>query len=208
MMHQLESIFRRADGAAQYAGSYFARMREVMDAVDPQKVAAAVEMIEQTIDAGRTIFILANGGSAAVASHFVNDAVCGAWVDGAKPIRAFALADNVESITALANDYGYDGVFTGQLRMLMHEGDLVLALSVSGNSGNVVSAVEWAAAHGARTMAWTGFDGGRLRELAQCCVHMPTTADEYGPVEDMFSILEHVVMTFLALKRGRRLHKG
>lgn len=207
-MHQLETIYRRAAGPGQYAGSYFARMGEVMRAVDPECVAAAVEAIEQTVDAGKTIFLLANGGSAAVASHFVNDAVCGAWVDGASPIRAFALADNVESITALANDYGYDGIFTGQLRMLMREGDLVLALSVSGNSQNLVNAVEWANAHGGRTMAWTGFDGGRLGKVAQCSVHMPTTADEYGPVEDMFSILEHIVMTYLAMKRGRKLHKG
>lgn len=207
-MHQLETIYRRAAGADQYASSYFARMGEVMGAIDPETVARAVEMIEQTAAAGRTIFLLANGGSAAVASHFVNDAVCGAWVDGASPIRAFALADNVESITALANDYGYDGIFTGQLRMLMREGDLVLALSVSGNSQNLVSAVEWANANGGRTMAWTGFDGGRLSKAAQFSLNMPTTADEYGPVEDMFSILEHVVMTWLAMKRGRKLHKG
>ncbi len=207
-MHRLETIYRSAAEPGPYAGAYFARMGEVMRAVDPARVAAVVEAIEQTIAAGRTIFLLANGGSAAVASHFVNDAVCGAWVDGAAPIRAFALADNVESITALANDYGYDGIFTGQLRMLMREGDLVLALSVSGNSQNLVAAVEWANAHGGRTMAWTGFDGGKLGRVAQISLHMPTTADEYGPVEDMFSILEHIVMTYLAMKRGRKLHKG
>lgn len=206
-MHQLETMFKQAESPARYAADYFSRMSEVMRALDLGQIEAACDAIEDTIERGGAIYLMANGGSSAVASHFVNDAVCGAWADGATPIRAYALADNVESVTALANDYGYDGIFINQLRMLMREGDLVIAMSVSGNSENLVRAVDWANAHGGRTMAWTGFAGGRLKQVAQISIHMPTTNDEYGPVEDMFSILEHIITTYLAMKRGRKLYK-
>ena len=205
-MHRLKQLYDLADGPAQYAAAYFARVAEVMAAVDPAAVAAVVEALEETIERGNSIFVVANGGSAAVASHFVNDAVAGASIDGAAPIRAFSLVDNVESVTALANDRGYENIFSEQLKTLMRPGDLVLAMSVSGNSENLARALEWAAGHGGRTVAWTGFDGGRLASLADLSINMPTARDEYGPVEDMFSILEHAVMTFLAMKRGRRLH--
>lgn len=207
MMHQLETIFKQAQGPAGYAGAYFERMAEIMRGIDLEEVAACCKSIEETIENGGAIYLLANGGSSAVASHFVNDAVCGAWVDNARPIRAYALSDNVESITALANDHGYGEIFVQQLKSLMQAGDLVIALSVSGNSENLVRALEYANAHGARTMAWTGFAGGSLKEIAKISIHMPTTRDEYGPVEDMFSVLEHVMTTYIAMKRGRRLYK-
>jgi D-sedoheptulose 7-phosphate isomerase len=88
----------------------------------------------------------------------------------------------------------------------MEPGDLVLAMSVSGNSPNLVKALEYARDNGGRTIAWTGFDGGRLAALAELSVHFPSTRDEYGPVEDMFAMLVHIVAGYLAMKRGRNLH--
>ncbi len=205
-MHRLNEMFTQSAGPAQYARAYADRLAQLLAAVDPESVGAVIEELESAIDRGATIYLIANGGSAAVAAHFVGDAVAGARVDGATPIRAFSLSDNIESLTALANDRGFEHVFSEQLKMLMRPGDLVLAMSVSGNSPNLVQAIEWANAHGGRTVAWTGFDGGRLAGLAHRVVHMPTTPDEYGPVEDIFSILEHIVMTYIAMKRGRRLH--
>ena len=204
--YRLENMYERHAAPADYAGAYFARLGEVMAAVDVEKVGAAIAAIEAAAAAGRTIYLIANGGSAAVASHFMNDAIAGAWKEGLPPVKAMALTDNVESMTAISNDSEFANVFVNQLRVFMQPGDVVLAMSVSGNSPNVVRAVEWAKAHGGVTVGWTGFDGGRLAELADYGVHMPTTKDEYGPVEDMFSVLMHAVMTHLTLKRGKQLH--
>ena len=124
-----------------------------------------------------------------------------AWLDKrdikARPFRAISLTDNVPVLTAIANDYGYDEIFLKQLEVLMSPGDVVVAISVSGNSPNVLRAVEYAQAHGATTVALTGFDGGKLRPLAQLGVHVPTTRGEYGPAEDVHMILDHLVSACL-----------
>ena len=205
-MHRMKSIFEGAATPVDYIRAYFARLTEVMQALDPEQVGRCIDALEQTYENGRTIFLCANGGSSAVAAHFVNDAVFGMQAEGAKPVRALSLTDNAETITAIANDRGFENIFTGQLQTLMEAGDLVIAMSVSGNSVNLVKALEYASANGARTMAWTGFDGGKLARMADLAIHMPGTPDEYGPCEDMFSILEHAVTTYLAMKRGRQLH--
>ncbi|HOE97267.1 MAG TPA: SIS domain-containing protein [Candidatus Sumerlaeota bacterium] len=205
-MHPLAQMFTQSASPADYARAYFRRLAALMDAVDPDAIQRAVEAFETVCREGRSIYAMANGGSAAVASHLVNDAVAGAFCDAHPPLRAWCLSDNIETVTALANDCGFDQVYERQLMGLMAPGDLVLALSVSGNSPNLVRAMQYARDHGARTMAWTGMAGGRLGELAEIHLHLPCGADEYGPVEDMFSVLEHVLMTWLTQKRGRWLH--
>jgi D-sedoheptulose 7-phosphate isomerase len=102
-------------------------------------------------------------------------------------------------MTAIANDHGYEEIFVKQLHAHMDAGDLVVAISVSGNSPNVVAAVEWAREHGARTVGLTGFDGGRLRGLVDVSVHVPTDRGEYGPAEDVHMIFDHLLGTFLML---------
>jgi len=116
-----------------------------------------------------------------------------------KPFRVMSLTDNAAVLTAIANDYSYDEIFTQQLRVLMEEGDVVVAISVSGNSPNVVQAVEYGNERGAHTIALTGFDGGRLHECASLVVHVPTSVGEYGPAEDVHMILDHLVGSFLGL---------
>jgi D-sedoheptulose 7-phosphate isomerase len=206
-MHKLAELFEQAGGApSQYAAGYFKRLAEVMQQLDMATFDRVVEAIERTCAEGRTVFFVANGGSAAVASHFVNDLVAGAMVDGQPPFRALSLTDNGETVTAIANDSGFENIFAYQLKALVEPGDLVIAMSVSGNSENIIRAVQYANDNGARTIGWSGFGGGRLARESNISLHMPTTNDEYGTIEDMFSILEHTIAGYLTMKRGKQLH--
>ena len=205
-MYKLGEIFKETPTGSAYARSYLDRLSQLMAALDTDVIGQIMDKIDQTSQQGKTVYLMANGGSASVASHFVNDAITGALVEGQAPIRAFALTDNTETVTALANDIGYEAIFEQQLKAVLQPGDLVIALSVSGGSENVVRAVKYARGVGAGTIGWTGFDGGALADLCELSFHVPTTPDEYGPVEDLFSILEHILMTYLAMKRGKTLH--
>lgn len=205
-MYRMKTLFEESQGAAGWARGYAGRMVELLQELDADAVAAVIDAIDAASLEKRTLFVVANGGSSAVASHLVNDLGPNSLVPRQSRFRVYSLSDNVESVTAIANDSGYENVFAYQLEANMEPGDLVLAMSVSGNSPNIVKAVEYARANGGRTIGWTGFDGGRLAEMVDLSVRFPTTRDEYGPVEDMFAILVHVVAGYLAMKRGRNLH--
>jgi len=195
-MNRLEALYRANPGPLAFARGYLDYLKEVMDHVDPASIAAFAETLLQARERGARIFFIGNGGSAATASHFANDIAIGSrsW---AAPFRAISLTDNVSTVTAIANDYGYEEIFTLQLKTQMTSGDVVVAISASGNSANVVGALEYANEHGAVTLALTGFDGGRLRKVAQRGVHVPTNMGEYGPVEDVHMIIDHLVGAYL-----------
>ena len=206
----MEAKLKSCFDHARDASSYFASVRDVMTAMVSRLDIAGVErlaqIIEEVREAERMIYTLGNGGSAAVAAHFVNDMGVNSLVDGERGYRIVSLADNIPSITAVANDVSFDEIFSRQLRSNLTQGDLVIGLSASGNSENVVRALEYAHTRGARTFAMSGFLGGRLREVAQDGIHIPSTFDEYGPVEDAFSVILHMVSSWLTMKQGRALH--
>jgi D-sedoheptulose 7-phosphate isomerase len=204
--HALESIFESSGSSEAYAAGFLERLIEVIKKVDPAQIARAIDVIEQAQIDNRAIFVFGNGGSAAVASHIVNDLSANSLVKGKRGYRAYALADNVESVTAIANDTGFENIFSHQLEAQMNPGDVAVAISVSGNSENVIRAVDYANAHGATTIGLCGFEGGRLKEKVQIAVHVPTSRDEYGPAEDLFSNLGHVITGYLSMKRGKKLY--
>ena len=205
-MYFLDTLFNSSPASSQYIKQYFERLTSLMHCIDLDALEKVVQALEEAIAGRRTLFLMANGGSSAVAAHFVNDAVIGAMVEDKLPLRAFSLSDNVESVTAIANDAGYENIFAYQIKALLSPGDLVLAMSVSGNSENILRGVETARRLGGYTIGWSGFDGGRLANACDLSLVIATTKDEYGPVEDMFSILEHAIVTWLSLRRGRQLH--
>ncbi len=205
-MNKLAEIHGAAPSAQAYFHAYTERIAALLNVLDEDAVAATIEAIEQCSQQGNTLFTMANGGSAASASHLVNDLVAGAYLDDQPRLRTLCLSDNVATVTALGNDAGFDHIFSHQLRVHMRPGDVVLAMSVSGNSENLIQAVDYANANGATTIAYAGFDGGRLAEKCKVSVLIPTSRDEYGPVEDVFNILGHVVMTYIAMSRGKYLH--
>jgi D-sedoheptulose 7-phosphate isomerase len=147
-------------------------------------------------DRGHRVFFIGNGGSAATASHFANDFAIGTR-SPEKPFRAISLTDNVAAITAIANDDGYDQIFVKQLEVLMEDGDVVVAISASGNSPSVVKALELANLRGNHTVALTGFEtGGAIAALAKTVIHVKTRKGEYGPVEDAHMFLDHLMGSY------------
>ncbi len=205
-MHKMAELFSQAGDFPHYAQLYRERLTELLDALDWKAVGRAVEIIEAARDSGNALYIMGNGGSAATAAHFVNDLVAGAYCDGAPPFRAFSLSDNVATITALANDSGYEHIFSHQLKVQLQPGDVVMALSVSGNSPNILHGLTYARQHGNTTIGLCGFDGGGFAACCDIVVHVATTPDEYGPVEDVFSIVSHVMSGHMTMKQGKQLH--
>jgi D-sedoheptulose 7-phosphate isomerase len=185
-----------------YARGYLRRLSEVLRELDLDDIARAAEAMWRARDEGRRIFFIGNGGSAATASHFANDIGLGTKCD--PPFRALSLTDNNAVLTCIANDFGYDRVFVDQLRVHMEPGDLVVAISASGNSPNVVKAIDFAAERGNTTIGLTGFDGGELRRKATINIHVPSERGEYGPVEDVHMILDHLISTFLTMRARKR----
>ena len=195
-MNRVDELFKESPGSVEFADRYLGYITEVIGRVDRREIAAFIEVLLDARRRGARIFFIGNGGSAATADHFANDLAIGTR-SRTLPFRAISLADNVAILTAIGNDLGFREIFTVQLKALMESGDVVIAISASGNSPNVVEAIRWAAEHGAITVGLTGFDGGAVRQIARLSVHVPTREGEYGPVEDLHMILDHLVGAYL-----------
>jgi len=174
---------------------YTTSLQSLLSLLPHDDVACVVDEILQAGDRGSTIFIMGNGGSAATASHFACDLAKGTQRPGVPLFRVIALTDNVPLMTAWGNDTSYDRIFAEQLRPLVQPDDLAIAISGSGNSPNVLEAVRVARQAGARTIGWTGFQGGKLRDLVDVCVIVPSDCMEQ--IEDAHLIMEHAICTAL-----------
>jgi D-sedoheptulose 7-phosphate isomerase len=185
-------------GYPTYATSrdYLARLRDLLDVL-PDQSDRFIDSLFDAFERGATVFLAGNGGSAANASHFGQDLAKGtlASMDATRRFRVIPLTDNIGFITALANDEGYDSIFEQQLRNLGRRGDVLVAISGSGNSPNVLRAVEYARSAGIKTIGVTGFDGGKLRKLADESVHIPV--DDMGMTEALHSVVFHLAMARL-----------
>jgi len=192
-------MFKKAGDPKDFARSYLEYLGKLLRKLDVSEIAGFIDIIRQAQEEQRRIFFIGNGGSAATASHFANDLSIGVrnWN---KPIRAIALTDNIAVITAVANDYGYDDIFLLQLKAQADKGDVLVAISASGNSKNLIRAVEYGNSSSMTTISLTGFDGGQLKKLTQNNVHVDSELGEYGPVEDLHMVLDHLVGTYLMLQ--------
>jgi len=170
---------------------YLEGLTAVLGEVDRAAVARVVDLVWEAYREGRRVFLIGNGGSAATASHWMCDLAKGCAVEGRPRLKALSLTDNVALLTALGNDVGYEHVFTEQLKVFMEPGDLVLAMSVSGNSANVLEAVRYASDNGAATAGFVGCGGGDLAGLVDVAVTVDSR--NYGHVEDLHAILSHLV---------------
>ncbi len=178
------------------ARNYLGQVRAALDSVSLQAVEAIVHRLYTAYREGKKILIIGNGGSAATASHMACDLaknVFGQFPGNSPPAGRFkvlALTENVPLITAWANDAGYEWVFREQVRTLIDPGDVLVAISGSGASRNVMEAVKVAKSMGVETIGILGFAGGELRELVDKAVIV--TSDEYGPIEDVHMVLNHI----------------
>jgi D-sedoheptulose 7-phosphate isomerase len=203
-MNTVERIFAESGSFADFAKGYLSYLASLFSRLDLGALGRFADLLEGVRREGNQVFFIGNGGSAATSSHFANDLGKGARVEGEAPFRAISLADNMSLITALANDEGYERIFVAQLEGLLNPGDIVVGISASGNSPNIVRAFEYANARGAVTVAVTGFDGGRMRQIAGLSVHLETPKGEYGPVEDFHMILDHLVTSYLRMRAEKR----
>jgi D-sedoheptulose 7-phosphate isomerase len=173
--------------------SYGRRLAAIVESLD---LGVVVDVVDELHDAWRRralIAIAGNGGSASTASHMATDLVKATKVDGRPAVRALSLADNVALLTALANDDGYEVGFERQVEAIFRPGDVLVLISASGNSPNVVNAAQEAQALGGKAIALVGFDGGKLAEICDLVVHARSERGEYGPVEDVHLVLNHMI---------------
>lgn len=174
-----------------FPASYRETLLGTIQTIDTAKVSQAIEWFREARDGGRAIFVAGNGGSAATASHFVCDMIKGASLGKSSRFRIQTLHDSLPTLTAYANDLHYQDAAVEQLKNFAGAGDIYMAISGSGNSPNVVRAMEYASSVGCRTLALTGRDGGQLGRLAELNIQVPE--QHMGRIEDAHHIICHMI---------------
>ncbi len=175
--------------------AYFERLKNTIDKISKEDLNNLMNVLETARKEGKTIFIMGNGGSAATASHYCCDFNKGISYSQNKKYKLICLNDNVPTMMAYANDVSYEEVFVGPLRNFMKAGDYVIGISGSGNSMNVVNALQYANDNGGITIALTGFSGGKMMQMCKYNVHIPI--DDMQITEDLHMVLDHCMMKIL-----------
>jgi D-sedoheptulose 7-phosphate isomerase len=186
------------------SSGYLDELRDLLGELDLAAVDRVVAALQRAREAGSTIFIAGNGGSAATAAHWVNDLAKATRSSNARHMRVVGLTDNVPWFTALANDEGYERVFSGQIENYARPGDVLIVISASGNSPNILAAMRTARFHDMEVLALLGFDGGAARALADDAVWVRTAPGKYGLVESVHSIVCDLVTTCLVIAGASR----
>lgn len=189
---------KKYEEISSFADDYFDRITKASNLVDRDKLVQAANVLERTYKENQTLYVCGNGGSAATAGTFVCDHTKLVQTDTSLTARVVSLSGNMSMLTAIANDLSYDDVFLFQLKTLANSGDVLLAISASGNSENIVNAATWARKNQMKVIAFTGFEGGRMASLAT--VHLHVEADNYGIIEDVHQSLMHMLAQYIRLK--------
>ena len=184
----------------KFVKSYKSCLIELINEIDPHVIETIINAIEHTVQKKSRIYILGNGGSSATASHMVNDLGAVLRRRGIINLDVVSLADNTPVITAIANDIGYDNIFYMQMEGLLNSEDLVIAISCSGNSPNITKAIQYAKKQGCKLVGITGFDGGLLKEMSDINFHVDVEKGQYGLVEDVHMILDHIIYSYYNAK--------
>ncbi len=184
-----------------YLHDYAGKLQSAMTTIDVQALERARALIEGAATAGKRIYAVGNGGSAAIADHLCCDWTKGTHAEGHPTISTLSMTSNVALYSAIANDYGFEKVFSTQIDFVGTKGDVLVAISSSGNSPNILAAVDRAHAIGMSSIGLSGFTGGKLKENAQVALHV--AADNYGVVEDAHQAIMHVLAQFIAIGRDQ-----
>jgi len=195
-MNNIDKIFNISNNASDYAKLYLDYLYKVLSDISLSAIEDFVKVLLEARERGSTIFFIGNGGSAATASHFANDIAIGSR-EFDKPFRVISLCDNQAVITAIANDDGFEQIFSQQLRVLLKKQDVVVSISASGNSPNLLHAINLAKKMDAISVGISAFDGGKMKELVDFSIHVPTKKGEYGPAEDAHMVLDHLISNYL-----------
>jgi D-sedoheptulose 7-phosphate isomerase len=171
--------------------TYILELQNTLKQLPTARIQEAIDLLVEARMKRRQVFIMGNGGSASTASHFVCDLAKNTRNPELPNFRVIGLTDNMAIFSALANDEGYENVFAQQLASFVEADDIVIGISASGNSANVLNAIELGNKVGARTIGMTGFDGGQLRKMVDIDIHIPSDCIEH--VEDIHLMLEHLI---------------
>lgn len=191
-----------------FIDTYIAELKRCLDLLDREKIGSVIDLLLMANKNNKKIFIMGNGGSASNASHMASDLGKGTLLriydDKEKRFRVISLTDNVAYLTALANDISFEDIFVQQLKNLVDRGDLVIVLSGSGNSKNLIKAVKYAKKFGAKSIGFLGFkDGGKLGKLVDKAIIVDSKS--YGPCEDIQLVLDHIITGWITrVKSGTR----
>lgn len=194
-----------------FINDYLIELKGCLNRLETDKISLAIEMLVEAYKKGKKVFLLGNGGSASTASHMACDLSKGTlqrvYDRTERRLKVISLTNNVAFLTALANDLSYGDIFVQQLRNLLETDDVVVVLSGSGNSPNVVKAVEYAKECGAKTIGFLGFKtGGKVGKMVDCPIIVDS--DHYGPVEDIQLVLNHIITSWIAKIKSRDERRG
>jgi D-sedoheptulose 7-phosphate isomerase len=179
----------------EHIQDYLSILQQTIDRLPKQLIANVIAVLQQARIQDNQVFVMGNGGSASTASHFVCDLAKNTRREGLPHFRVIGLTDNMASFSAYANDEGYENVFSQQLTNLIKPGDVVIGISTSGNSKNVINAIAEAQKYNATTIGFTGFDGGRLAQMVNINIHVQSNIIEH--VEDIHLIVEHIIVKMI-----------
>ena len=187
----------------EFVADYYQQYIRVLNSFDKASLEPILDTFLDIRDKGGTLWVAGNGGSAAIADHTVCDVTKGTHTEGQPTIKSISLSSNTAMLTALGNDLDYEQVFSQQLKYYLGKNDALLLVSSSGNSPNVVKACEYANSRGVPTIAFVGFKGGKLREIAKHCVWIPI--ENYGMAEDAHQSLMHVTTQYIMAYANQRI---
>ena len=182
-----------------FSDEYLEYLTALIAQLDRSAISQFADLLLESRENKTTTFFLGNGGSASTATHFVNDISLGSR-QFEKPFRAISLCDNQAVITAIANDDGYENIFLQQLQTLATAGDTIVCISASGNSKNLIKAIEYARDNNIYVVGLTAFDGGYLKNNCDLNIHVPTKIGEYGPAEDLHMVICGLVGSYFRAK--------
>jgi D-sedoheptulose 7-phosphate isomerase len=181
-----------------YFNDYRARLNNLLDQVDLNALEKVIATMVTAFKNGKTVYVCGNGGSAATASHMQADfSFFVRYFTKFRP-KMIALTDNVPLMTAIGNDNAFEDIFVEQMKGHFSKGDVLISISASGNSANVVKAAELANELGGTTIAFVGFQGGKLKEVSKIAMHTPNPKGDYGPIEDLHMIFGHLIVNYLS----------
>ncbi len=189
----------RTETLSEYVAGYRQRLFDLFDSIDLDMLEQLIATMVEAFKNGKTLYVVGNGGSAATASHMQADfSFFVRYFTQFRP-KVRALTDNVPILTAIGNDHSFDDIFVEQMKGVFEKGDVLLAISASGNSPNVVKAVEFAKEIGCKTMCLVGFSGGKLKDISDVALYTPNAEGDYGPIEDLHMILDHLIVNYLSV---------
>jgi len=191
--------------AKPFVEGYIKKLISALESIDSIEISKIILALEKCHERHGTVYVIGNGGSAATASHMANDFGGGLKLRDIRSFKIESLADNSALCTAIANDVGFENIFYAQIVDEISDNDLLIAISCSGNSPNIVKAIEHANEVGTEIIGLSGFSGGRLKELSTYSFHVETEAGEYGVVEDLHMIFDHMIFSyFLSLEPEKK----